>query len=120
MEQIKLQVRSKEVNGFYAVTNVATADAHAGETFYEEIQTIERAKRFVKCWNSHDKLVEALEKGPAPNVFSQFADFAEECMTKPSMAVYKGHFSGLAIFLRSCVSRSEEALQALAKAKEVI
>ncbi len=61
----------------------------------------------------------ALKRSPAPNIFAQFADFAEECMTKPSMAVYKGHFSGLAIFLRSCEGRAEESLAILARtAKE--
>lgn len=68
--------------------------------------------------NVYPDLLAVCKKGPAPNVFAQFADFAEECMTKPSMAVYKGHFSGLAVFLRSCVSRSEESLQALAKAEK--
>ncbi len=78
-------------------------------------------KHFVRCWNafeaggSHSKLLEALKKDPAPNVFAQFADFTEDCMTKPSMAVYRSHFTGLSTFLRSCQDRAEKALQAIAQ-----
>ncbi len=60
-----------------------------------------------------DKMVEVCKDSPAPNFFSQFADFAEECMLKPNMAVYRRRFAGLTTFLRSCQNRSAKTLQAL-------
>ncbi len=58
MEPTKLVVRGREANGNYAVTN---KDGVQGKVFYEEIQTLERANRFVRCWNCHDELLEACE-----------------------------------------------------------
>jgi len=67
---------------------------------------------------SHDDLLAACEKFPTANMFSLFADFAEECFTKPSMAVYRNKFNGLATFLRSCESRAKQAEAVLPKAKK--
>ena len=60
MKHIQIKVRGKESNGMYAITNV---DGIEGETFYEEVQTLKRAKHFVKCWNGHDDLLEACKIG---------------------------------------------------------
>lgn len=68
-------------------------------------------------------LLKALKNGASPDIFAQFAqfaNFAEECMAKPSMAIYKTQFAGLATFLISCVGRSEEALQAIAEAEKEV
>ena len=80
-------------------------------------QAHSREMEHIKVKKQRDDLLKALKKGPAPTYFAQFANFAEECMTNPSMTIYRGKFAGLSVFLRSCVDRSEEALQAIAKAE---
>lgn len=68
-------------------------------------------------WNSYDGLLAACKNSPAAEMFVSFANFAEQCTEKPSMAVYKSRFLGLATFLRSCVDRAEKMKAAIAKAK---
>lgn len=80
----------------------------------------EMTKVILTLQQQRNDLLKALKKGAAPNSFAIFANFAEDCMTKPSMAIYKGQFTGLATFLRSCVDRSEKTLQAIAKAESEI
>lgn len=63
-------------------------------------------------------LLEACLNSPAPNMIAFFADFAEECTKKPSMAVYKSKFVGLATFLRSCKNRAERMQAVIIKAKK--
>lgn len=65
-------------------------------------------------------LLEACNNSPAPNYFSTFADFAEECTEKASMAIYKGKFITLATFLRSCENRAITMQAAIAKAKSEV
>ena len=64
-----------------------------------------------------DDLLAACKNSPAPNMFTLFTHFAEECSEKPSMAVYKMNFLKLATFLRSCTDRAEKTMQAIAKAE---
>jgi len=61
------------------------------------------------------ELLTACETFPAPNIISVYADFAEECSEKPSMAIYKAKFNGLCAFLRSCEDRAEKIEAAIAK-----
>lgn len=44
-------------NGFYAIVDKLSN----GHSFYEEIRTLDRAKRIALCCNSHDALVDALQ-----------------------------------------------------------
>ena len=87
---------------------------------FEEVQdnNRERDKIIERLEASRKELLAACENTPATNMFSLFADFAEECFTKPSMAVYRNQFTGLATFLRSCVDRAEKMEAAIAKAKK--
>lgn len=80
--------------------------------------SLEICDRLDNAKASHKDLLAACENSPAANMFSLFADFAEECFTKPSMAVYRNQFTGLATFLRSCVDRAEKMEAAIAKAKK--
>lgn len=56
MEHLTLTIRGQEANGFWAITN---KEGNQGEDFYEEVQTLERATKFVNCWNHHDELLDA-------------------------------------------------------------
>ena len=49
--------RIQKGSGFAEVTDVETK----GRFIYEELMP-KRASEFVRCWNSHDKLLEALQK----------------------------------------------------------
>ncbi len=51
---LKLQVSklSPTIKGFVAITDAGTD----GKNFWEEVQIIDTANRFVLCVNSHDKL----------------------------------------------------------------
>ena len=54
MEHIKLMVRrQQEPDGFWAIVDEET---HGGK-FFVKVYLYERAKRFVLCWNEHDKLI---------------------------------------------------------------
>ena len=57
MEHTKLKV-GERANGFREIVDEETG----GRLFYETVQTLDRAKRIVKCWNERDGLVEALQK----------------------------------------------------------
>jgi len=80
-------------------------------------QSVPLIQEVVRRCNCHDQLLEACKHSPAPNFFADFANFAEECSEKRSMAIYKGRFLALTTFLRSCVDRSEKMLAALAAVK---
>ena len=62
MEHTKLKV-GEIANGFREIVDEETG----GRLFYETVQTLDRAKRIVKCWNGWDGLVEALEKAKTYN-----------------------------------------------------
>jgi len=79
----------------------------------EKFQTVK--ERLDQAEASKVELLTVCKNSPNANMFSLFADFAEECFTKPSMAVYRNKFNGLATFLRSCQDRAEKMEAAIAK-----
>ena len=89
------------------------------EVLFEDL-TKEKCEEITRRWNSQPDLLTACENSPTDNMFSIFADFAEECFSKPSMAVYRNKFIGLATFLRSCEDRAQKIEAAIAKAKKGI
>ena len=66
-KHIKIHIeRIQKGSGFAEITDVETK----GKLIYEELMP-KRASEFVKCWNSHDALLEALR-----NMIKQFKKYA--------------------------------------------
>ena len=76
---IKLKVKEPpEGNGFFQIVD----DKTGGLDFFEAVMYPERAKRIVKCWNSHDALLEALKKAVSiiEVLFEEKGDPPPSCM----------------------------------------
>lgn len=99
--------------------NGLSETTESGYVLFETGKLLRRAcARLDTSEASKADLLEACENSPAADMFVSFANFAEQCTEKPSMAIYKGRFLGLATFLRSCVDRAEKMEAAIAKAKK--
>ncbi len=99
----------------FTVTGKQFAVLTKGGLSEKELQ--DRAIHFVKCWNSHDDLLAAVNAGLAPNVIQEYERWAATMMAKPNLAVYHNQFKNLLEILRTLLKQSEKSLQAIAKAK---
>jgi len=86
---------------------------------YKDDILYEYGRKAQEIEQQRDDLLAACENFPTANQINLFANFAEECTEKPSMAIYKGRFMTLAAFLRSCEDRVKKVEAAIAKAQSV-
>lgn len=96
----------------YKFMKVCRWNIHCGKAFKEACDIIDTSEA------SRKDLLEACLTSHKPIWFSEYATFAEVCSLKPTMAVYKQRFVGLAKFLRSCVGEAEKIEAAIAKAQK--